>query len=41
MAEVFKRDGHTEALAEKMVQFDEIKDILGLADYLNLKDNLQ
>lgn len=41
MAEVFRRDGHTQALSEKMVEFDEIKDILGLADYLSLKDNLQ
>ena len=41
MAEVFKRDGHTLALEDKMVGFDEIKEILGLADYLNLKENLQ
>ena len=39
MAEVFKRDGHTLALEDKMVNFDEIKDILGLQDYLGLKDN--
>ncbi len=38
MAEVFKRDGHTRALEEKMVGFDEIKEILGLENYLSLKD---
>lgn len=41
MAEAFKRDGHTQSLEDKMVGFDEIKDILGLADYLNLKENFQ
>ncbi|HKK15476.1 MAG TPA: isocitrate lyase/PEP mutase family protein [Gammaproteobacteria bacterium] len=40
MADVFKRDGHTRALYDKMVDFDEIKNILGLQDYLTLKDNL-
>lgn len=40
MAQVFKRDGHTKALYDKMADFDEIKDILGLQDYLTLKDNL-
>ncbi len=40
MCEAFRRDGHTQSLSEDMVGFDEIKDILGLADYLNLKDNL-
>ncbi|MCG8378273.1 MAG: oxaloacetate decarboxylase [Proteobacteria bacterium] len=39
MAESFKRDGHTKALADKMVGFDEIKEILGLADYLSLHDH--
>ncbi|MEM7027406.1 MAG: isocitrate lyase/PEP mutase family protein [Pseudomonadota bacterium] len=39
MAEAFKRDGHTLSLEDKMVNFDEIKDILGLQDYLGLKDN--
>ena len=38
MAEAFKRDGHTLALTDKMVGFDEIKDILGLSDYLSLED---
>lgn len=41
MAEVFKRDGHTKSLEEKMVGFDEVKDILGLPDYLNLKESLK
>lgn len=36
MAEVFKRDGHTRSLEDKMVGFDEIKEILGLQDYLSL-----
>ncbi len=39
MVEVFKRDGHTLSLEDKMVNFDDIKDILGLQDYLTLKDN--
>ncbi len=41
MAEVFNRDGHTKNLEDKMVGFDEIKDILGLPEYLSLKDNLK
>ena len=41
MAEVFKRDGHTKSLEEKMVGFDEVKDILGLPDYLNLKESFK
>ena len=41
MAEVFKRDGHTKSLEEKMVGFDEVKDILGLSDYLNLKESFK
>jgi 2-methylisocitrate lyase-like PEP mutase family enzyme len=41
MAEVFKREGHTKSLADKMVGFDEVKDILGLSDYLNLKEDLK
>ena len=40
MAEVFKRDGHTKALADKMVSFEEIKELLGLPDYLSLRDDL-
>ncbi len=41
MAEVFKRDGHTKNMANIMVGFDEIKDILGLSDYLELDKNLK
>ncbi|MGH8532494.1 MAG: isocitrate lyase/PEP mutase family protein [Gammaproteobacteria bacterium] len=41
MAEVFARDGHTQALAEKMVGFDEIKNILGVHRFLSLRDELQ
>lgn len=41
MAEVFKRDGHTKSLEDKMVGFDEVKDILGLPEYLNLKEKLK
>lgn len=41
MAEVFKREGHTQSLEDKMVGFDEVKDILGLPEYLNLKEKLK
>jgi len=41
MAEVFKRDGHTKALYDQMVDFDEIKSILGLGDYLALRGYLE
>ena len=41
MADAFKRDGHTRSLEDKMVGFDEIKNILGLKDYLSLKQNLE
>jgi PEP phosphonomutase and related enzymes len=40
MAEAFKRDGHTRALYDQMVNFDGIKEILGLKDYLLLRDQL-
>jgi 2-methylisocitrate lyase-like PEP mutase family enzyme len=40
MAEVFKRDGHTRALADRMIGFDEIKTILGVGEYLSLRDEL-
>jgi methylisocitrate lyase len=40
MAEALKRDGHTKALFDQMVDFDAIKDILGLQNYLTLKNNL-
>ena len=41
MAEIFKRDGHTRALEEHMVQFDDIKEILGLKEYLGLRDHFE
>ena len=41
MADAFKRDGHTKSLADKMAGFEEIKDILGLQDYLGLKSSLE
>lgn len=40
MAEVFKRDGHTLAFAERMVGFDEIKRILGVSEFLSLREDL-
>jgi 2,3-dimethylmalate lyase len=40
MAEVFKRDGHTRALADRMIGFDEIKTILGVGEYLSLRDEI-
>jgi len=41
MAETLRRDGHTKALFDHMVNFDEIKEILGLSDYLTLRDQLR
>lgn len=41
MAEVFARDGHTRALEEQMVRFDEIKRILGVEQFLSLRDTLK
>lgn len=41
MAEAFKRDGHTRALYDEMVDFDEIKQILGLSEYLGLREQLE
>lgn len=40
MAEIFARDGHTQALAEKMAGFDEIKSIVGVREFLSLRDEL-
>ncbi|MGH8508558.1 MAG: isocitrate lyase/phosphoenolpyruvate mutase family protein, partial [Gammaproteobacteria bacterium] len=40
MAEAFARDGHTQALAGQMLGFDEIKRILGVREYLSLRDEL-
>ena len=41
MAEVFARDGHTRALEDQMVRFDEIKRILGVERFLSLRDTLK
>lgn len=41
MAEVFKRDGHTRSLQDKMVDFDGIKELLGLKEYLTLRDQFK
>ena len=41
MQEVFKRDGHTKSINDKMVGFDEIKSILGLSKYLEIEKNLK
>lgn len=41
MAEAFKREGHTKSLEDKMVGFDEVKEILGLPEYLNLKEEFK
>lgn len=41
LAETFKRDGHTQTMSGEMVDFEEIKQILGLPEYLSLRDNLQ
>jgi len=40
MAEIFARDGTTQALAEKMAGFDDIKQILGVREWLSLRDGL-
>jgi 2-methylisocitrate lyase-like PEP mutase family enzyme len=41
MAGIFMRDGHTKALSEKMVGFEEIKKILGVSQYLSLRGELE
>ncbi len=41
LAEVFKRDGHTQALADHMLRFDEIKRILGVNRFLALRSELE
>jgi methylisocitrate lyase len=40
MAEVFKRDGHTRALEDRMVELEDIKEIMGLKNFLSLRENL-
>lgn len=41
MTDVFKRDGHTQALYREMVTFEGIKEILGLQEYLTLRDQFK
>ncbi len=40
MAEAFRRDGHTKSLTDNMVGFDGIKDILGVNEFLSLREDL-
>lgn len=40
MAQVFQRDGHTRALADRMVEFGEIKEILGVSGFLSLREEV-
>ncbi len=40
MAEVFKRDGHTRAMADKTAGLDEFKEMLGANEFLSLRDKL-
>jgi hypothetical protein len=40
LAETFRRDGHARALAGKMMPLDEIKKILGVDEFLSLRENL-
>jgi methylisocitrate lyase len=39
-AGAFLREGHTRALSDRMVSFAEIKDILGVEEYLSLREDL-
>lgn len=41
LAQAFQRDGHTQAMADQMVDFEEIKQILGLPEYQSLRDRFQ
>ncbi len=40
MAEVFRRDGHTKALYDRMMPLDEFKERLGVAHWLELREKL-
>jgi hypothetical protein len=40
MAEVYMRDGKTNALADRMIDFDSVKSMLGVKDFLTLRDRL-
>lgn len=41
LAEVFLRDGHTESLQHKMATFEEVKELLGVREFLDLADELR
>lgn len=41
MADAFMRDGHTQSLADDMVDFEEIKRVLGLQGYLSLREDIE
>ena len=41
MAEVFKRDGHTEAMRDMTVDLNEFKEMLGVDKFLSLRDDLE
>ena len=41
MASALLRDGHTQTLAERMLGFEDIKQVLGLSEYLTLRERLQ
>ncbi|MCS3903782.1 2-methylisocitrate lyase-like PEP mutase family enzyme [Methylohalomonas lacus] len=41
LAEAFKRDGHTQAMTHEMVDFEAIKEILGLPEYASLRERFQ
>jgi methylisocitrate lyase len=40
MAQTYLRDGHTQGLTDRMVNFNEIKELLGVSKYLSLRDEL-
>jgi 2-methylisocitrate lyase-like PEP mutase family enzyme len=40
MAQVYLRDGKTTALEDRMLRFDEIKEMLGVKEFLSLRDIL-
>ena len=40
LAETFLRDGHTQALADRMMPLVEIKKVLGVDEFLSLRENL-
>jgi 2-methylisocitrate lyase-like PEP mutase family enzyme len=40
LARALLRDGSVEAVGDRMASFDEVKDLLGLQEYLSLGDTL-